>query len=242
MRRKRGRAASAGLVRSVRTGGGPRPAAAGTLPGTTMTFLPDTLKVMLPSSPRRSATGFGIVLWLARARDGMGGSWATSSRTVPWICSDGSAAAPAPAGGEMSDDAEAAGLLGVIRAYLRLLYLYKFIRCWDTASESAAAALCGMVSTGILPLYGEGRHPVKTAIANALPNMLYVLSVEGRLFDSNEIERAFYDLLGPYEVVRPDAVHMRHNRGGELLKFIGMCTRNGIDPADGLDMLVVNPD
>ena len=183
---------------------------------------------------------------------------------MPWICSDGSAAAPTPAlseaplpdgSGRQCDGGcphrwrrdvrrrGGAGLLGVIRAYLRLLYLYKFIRCGDTASESAAAALCGMVSTGILPLYGEGRHPVKTAITNALPNMLYVLSVEGRPFDSNEIERAFYDLLGPYEVVRPDAVHMGHNRGGgELLKFIGMCTRNGIDPADGLDMLVVNPD
>ena len=30
--------------------------------------------------------------------------------------------------------------------------------------------------------------------------------------------------------------------GDELFTFISMCTRNGIGPADGLDMLVVDPD
>ena len=65
-----------------------------------------------------------------------------------------------------------------------------------TASESAAAALCGMVETGILPLYGEGKHPAKTAIANALPDMFYALSVKGMPFDSNAGRST---RLGPYK-------------------------------------------
>ena len=42
----------------------------------------------------------------------------------------------------------------------------------------------------------ECRHPAKTAIANALPNISCALFVEGMPFDSNEIERAFHELLG----------------------------------------------
>ncbi len=200
------------------------------------------------------------------ARDGvgriMGDPW---SHAVPWIGDDGSpaaaptaapSAAPLPdgsgrrrnaaavraAGDEIEDDEEAAKLLGAVRAYLRLLYLYKFVRCWDTASDSAAAALRGMVETGILPLYGEGKHPAKTAIANALPDMFYALSVKGMPFDSNEIERAFHELLGPYKRSHFQTQSVwGMTTGEELLTFIGMCTRNGIDPADGLDMLMADP-
>ena len=153
------------------------------------------------------------------------------------------AAAVLAAGDGIDDDEEAAELLGAVRAYLRLLYLYRFVRCWDTASESAAAALRGMVKTGILPLYGEGKHPAKTAIANALPNMFYALSVKGMPFDSNEIERAFHELLGPYKRSHFQTQSVwGMTTAEELLTFIGMCTRNGIDPADGLDMLMADPD
>ena len=199
------------------------------------------------------------------ARDGVGRIMGDpESHAVPWVDDDGSPAAPpaapsaAPlpdgsgrrrgaaavraAGDEIDDDEEAAELLGAVRAYLRLLYLYKFVRCWDTASESAAAALRGMVETGILPLYGEGKHPAKTAIANALPDMFYALSVKGMPFDSNEIERAFHELLGPYKRSHFQTQSVwGMTTGEELLTFIGMCTRNGIDPADGLDMLMADP-
>ena len=57
----RGRFARPGAI--GRPDGGPRSASAWPAPCTTMTFLPDTLKVMRPSSPSRSTTGFGIVLW-----------------------------------------------------------------------------------------------------------------------------------------------------------------------------------
>ncbi len=199
------------------------------------------------------------------ARDGVGRIMGDpESHAVPWVDDDGSPAAPpaapsaAPlpdgsgrrrgaaavraAGDEIDDDEEAAELLGAVRAYIRLLYLYKFVRCWDTASESAAAALRGMVETGILPLYGEGKHPAKTAIANALPDMFYALSVKGMPFDSNEIERAFHELLGPYKRSHFQTQSVwGMTTGEELLTFIGMCTRNGIDPADGLDMLMADP-
>ena len=188
---------------------------------------------------------------------------------VPWIGDDvsaaGAGAAPPPApsaaplpdgsgrrrnavavraaGEEIDYGEEAAELLGAVRAHLRLLYLYKFVRRWDTAPESAVAALRGMVETGILPLYDEGKHPAKTAIANALPNMSCALSGKGMPFDGNEIERAFHELLGPYKRSHVQTQNVwSMTTGEELFTFIGMCTRNGADPAGGLDMLMADPD
>ena len=59
-----------------------------------------------------------------------------------------------------------------------MLYLYLFLWCWDTASNTAVAELKDLVAAETLPSYGK-IHPVGMALANALPNMFYALSVEG---------------------------------------------------------------
>ena len=143
----------------------------------------------------------------------------------------------------ITDDGEAADLLGAVRAYFRFHYLYLFVRCWDTASDEAAAALRALVYAEILPLYGEGKHPAKTAISNALDDMFYALSVPGMPFDSSEIERVFHWLLGPFKRARFQVQSVwGMTTAEESLTFAGMCEINGINPADALDMLAFDPD
>ena len=146
------------------------------------------------------------------------------------------------AGDEIDDEAEAAQLHGAVKAHLRLLCLYMFLRCWDTASEGAQAALRDLVAAEIIPLYGEG-HPVATALTNALPTMFYALSTPGMPFDSGDIERVFSKYLRPYR----NAHTMVQSVWGmtvfeEMLTFDAMCEENGIDPCDGLDRLMACPE
>ena len=148
------------------------------------------------------------------------------------------------AGDEIGDESEAALLRGAVKAYLRFFHLCMFLRCWDTASEEAAAALRDLVATEIVPLYGgSGGHPVATALTNALPTMFYALSTQGMPFDSIDIEQVFGRHLRPYR----NAHVMVQSVWGmtvteEELTFDGMCERNGIDPCDGLDRLMACPD
>ena len=61
-------------------------------------------------------------------------------------------------------------------------------------------------------------------------------------FDSNEIERAFHELLGPYRKAHVQTQSVwGMTAGEELFTFTGMCARTGIDPANGLDMLMADP-
>ena len=141
------------------------------------------------------------------------------------------------------DDGEAADMLGAIKAHFRFHYLYLFVRRWDTASDEAAAALRALVYAEILPLYGEGKHPARTAISNALDDMFYALSVPGMPFDSNEIERVFNWLLGPFKRAHFQVQSVwGMTTAEECLTFDGMCEINGINPADALDMLAFDPD
>ena len=144
------------------------------------------------------------------------------------------------AGDAIDDDAEA--LRGEVKAYFRLFFLYLFIRRWDTASESAAADLRDLVAAEILPLYGD-KHPVRTSLSNALPSLFFALSVPGMPFDSNDIERAICKHVSP---VKKAHVQVQSEWGAtvteELLTFTGTTERNGIDPASGLDRLLINPD
>ena len=152
------------------------------------------------------------------------------------------------AGDEIGDESEAARLRGAVKAYLRFSHLCMFLRCWDTASEEAAAALRDLVATEIVPLYGGGGgrgggHPVATALTNALPTMFYALSTQGMPFDSIDIEQVFGRYLRPYR----NAHIMVQSVWGmtvteEELTFDAMCERNGIDPCDGLDRLMACPD
>ena len=141
------------------------------------------------------------------------------------------------------DDGEAADMLGAIKAHFRLHYLYLFVRRWDTASDEAAAALRALVYAEILPLYGEGKHPARTAISNALDDMFYALSVPGMPFDSNGIERVFNWPLGPFKRARFQVQSVwGMTTAEESLTFDGMCEINGTGPADAPDMLAFDPD
>ena len=146
------------------------------------------------------------------------------------------------AAGDEIDDGEAAARRGELKAYFRMLFLYLFLRCWDTASEQAAQDLRNLVSCDILPLYGD-KHPVKAAISNALSSLFFALSVPGMPFDSNDIERVFHSLLGPFKRAHVQVQSVwGMTVAEELLTFIGMCERNGIDPARGLDRLICDPE
>lgn len=148
----------------------------------------------------------------------------------------------AAGGGEISDESEAARLHGAVKGHLRLHYLYLFLRCWDTASDAAAAELQDLVAAEIIPLYG-GNHPVGNAIANALPTLFYALSVQGMPFDSSGIERVFNSLLRAFKNAHVQVQsEWAMTVSEEVLTFIGMCERNGIDPCNGLDMLLDCPD
>ena len=146
------------------------------------------------------------------------------------------------AGDEIDDESEAALLRGAVKAHHRIRYLYLFLRCWDTASEWAQAALRDLVATEIIPLYGEN-HPVATALTNALPTMFYALSTPGMPFDSSDIEQVFSKHLRPY---RNAHIMVQSVWGAtvteELLTFAAMCEKNGIDPCDGLDRLMACPE
>ena len=146
------------------------------------------------------------------------------------------------AGDEIVDESEAVRLRGAVRAHLRILHLYRFLRCWDTASDEARAALLDLVAAAIIPLYGDGR-PIATALANAPPTTFYALSTPGMPFDSGGIEHVFNNHLRPYR----NAHIMVQSVWGmtvaeELLTFDGMCEKNGIDPCDGLDRLMACPE
>ena len=146
------------------------------------------------------------------------------------------------AGDGIDDDGKAAARRGELKAYFRMLFLYLFLRCWDTASEQAAQELRNLVTVDILPLYGD-RHPVRTAISNALSTLFFALSVPGMPFDSNDIERVFHSLLGPFKRAHVQVQSVwGMTVAEELLTFIGMWERNGIDPARGLDRLICGPD
>lgn len=108
--------------------------------------------------------------------------------------------------------------------------------------DEAAAAPRTLVHAEILPPYGEGKHPAKTAISNAPDDMFYALSVRGMPFDSNGTERAFHWPLGPFKRALAQAQgEWSMTTAEEILTFVGICGISGIGPADALGMLEADP-
>ena len=72
--------------------------------------------------------------------------------------------------------------------------------------------------------------------------MFYALSAKGMPFDSADIEQVFAVYLRPYKNGHIQAQSIwGMTVAEEMLTFDAMCEKNGIDPCDGLDMLLADP-